>query len=62
MESSSFTAPPSVLGYQRISALMIDILGGREGESVALLSPFSAAGVNSRRMRGYAHVQLNYAG
>ena len=31
--------PPSVLGYQRISALMIDVLGGREGESVALVSP-----------------------
>ena len=45
---------------------MIDIMGEREEESVALLSSFSAAGVNSRRVRGYAHVQLcsflNYAG
>ena len=30
-------------------------------ESVALLSSFSAAGVNSRRVRGYAHVQLYYS-
>ena len=46
--------------------LMIDILGGKKGESVALLSSFSAAGVNGRCVCGYAHVQLcsflNYVG
>ena len=45
---------------------MIDTVGGREGELVALLCSFSAAGVNGRRVCGYAHVQLcsflNYAG